>query len=405
MSLFEQPTSRPLADRLRPKSLDDVVGQKHLVGANRPLRELLDQQFIPSMIFWGPPGIGKTTVAQIIATHCGAEYEQISAVTSGIADVKKIIERAQTSFRLGVKTILFIDEIHRFNKAQQDALLPWVENGTVVLIGATTENPSFEVIAPLLSRSRVFTFESIPDKEISALIDRALSVSEGLSGRYRLHKAARQLLLDVACGDARAALTTLEIASQLAGRSAKPVISREHIGKAASKNPAQYDKNGEKHYTYISAFIKSMRGSSPDAAVYWMCRMLDGGEDPKFLARRMMIFAAEDIGNADAQSLVLTNACFESVAKLGLPECEIPLTQTAIYLARAPKSREVVDALGVIKKVVQKTRRLPVPMHLRNASTTTQREMGYGRPEVHDDLHPQERNYLPSELLGSKWIP
>lgn len=378
MSLFEQTTARPLPDRLRPNKLEDVAGQEHLVGLGKPLRELLSQKFIPSMIFWGPPGVGKTTVARIIAKHCGAEYEQLSAVTSGVADIKKVVEHAKTAFRLGTRTVLLIDEIHRFNKAQQDALLPWVEDGTVILIGATTENPAFEVIAPLLSRSRVFTFTPIADDDISRLLDRALGHPEGLAGRYRLHPRGRRLLLDAASGDARSALSILEVASQLAETGQTHVVTRDHVAKASARSPAQYDKNGERHYTYISAFIKSMRGSDPDAAVYWMCRMLDGGEDPKFLARRMVIFAAEDVGNADPQALVLATACVQAVQFVGLPECELPLTQTAIYLSRAPKSREAVNALGKIRPIAENTRRLPVPLHLRNASTSLQREMGYG---------------------------
>lgn len=384
---------RPLAERMRPETLADVVGQEHLVGAQKIVRQIIERKEPTSLILWGPPGTGKTTLARIIAQDTGAEFVELSAVTSGKADVTKVIERAAQNRRLGMRTILFVDEIHRFNKAQQDAFLPHVEAGTIVLIGATTENPSFEVINPLLSRSRVLVLEPLKRSEIITILQRAAKQMK-LNARV-LPKKSVELLADLSGGDARVALGNLELALQLAG--GKPVTPALVETAAQSKLPG-YDKKGESHYNVISAFIKSMRGSNPSAALYYMARMLQAGEDPKFIARRMVVFASEDIGLAAPAALNLAVSTFLAVERIGLPEAEINLSHCAATLAKSPKSRESYDAWGKAKAAAQAYPDLPVPLGLRNAPTKLMKDLGYGKNYKWEANHQAKDGFLPPEL-------
>jgi putative ATPase len=385
-NLFSDETARPLADRVRPSSLDEFVGQHHIVGEGQFLRSMITGGTPTSLILWGPPGTGKTTLARIIAASGNFAFEEISAVTSGLPDVKKVIERATERKRLGQATLLFVDEIHRFNKAQQDAFLPHVERGTIVLIGATTENPSFEVIGPLLSRSRVVVLESLSVEQLEQIINRGLAE---LGGR-KLDPDARRLLAEVAAGDARVALGGLETASGLTHSN----ITREHIKQAMQKTSLRYDKGGEYHYNLISAFIKSMRGSAVDAALFYLARMLEGGEDPKFIARRMVIFASEDIGLADNSMLPLATATFQAIERIGMPEGRLILSQTTIALAAAPKSRSATDAIAAATTAANEHPNAEVPLHLRNAPTKLMKDLGYGK-------HGQ--GFLPDELEGEQF--
>jgi putative ATPase len=387
-NLFEAARRRraPLADRLRPDALDKFLGQEHLIGPGAPLRKVLESRgSLPSMILWGPPGCGKTTLARLVARAAGLAFEQFSAVTSGVKEAREVIERARTRPE---PTILFIDEIHRFNRAQQDAFLPCVEDGTIILIGATTENPSFEVNAPLLSRCVVYTLEALTDEQIGAILDRAAVPME---------PSGREALVGLANGDARVALNLLELASG-AGRVDGPTVQA-----AAQRRTLRYDKDREQHYDVVSAFIKSMRGSDPDAALYWMARMLEAGEDPLFVARRLVIFAAEDVGNADPQALSVATAAKEAVDFIGMPEGFIPLAQAATYLATAPKSNASYKAYLAAREDVEKTRNDPVPLHLRNAVTGLMRRLGYGK----DYKYPHDfegakvdQAFLPENLKG-----
>ncbi|MBN2009517.1 replication-associated recombination protein A [candidate division KSB1 bacterium] len=397
-----QKSNAPLADRLRPKSLADFIGQVHLVGEGQILRQAIEQDELMSMIFWGPPGVGKTTLARIIAGETKSDFYAISAVTSGVADVRKILERAQVNRkRLGKRTILFIDEIHRFNKAQQDALLHSVEDGTVLLIGATTENPSFEVISALLSRCRVYKLESFTPDDIGRIIDRALNSDAWLqSQQVEFDDAARDALIHHAAGDARIALNALELATKITKpqEDGRRVITSSAVEQALQRRTLIYDKKGDYHYDSISAFIKSIRGSDPDAAVYWMARMLDGGEDPKFIARRMIILASEDIGNAHPQALTVATSAFTAVNYVGMPEAQIILSQAATYLASAPKSNAsylaIKDAMADVKNAPPEV----VPLHLRNAPTSMMQDMGYGSEYKYPHDFPQhfvEQSYLP----------
>ena len=414
MELFEQqrsaeksggaPSSAPLAERVRPNNLDEIIGQEHLLGEGRPLRAFIEQNEIPSIILWGPPGCGKTTIARIIAQQTDFDFHQLNAVSAGVQDVRKVIERAGGNRRLGKRTLLFIDEIHRFNKAQQDALLHSVEDGILTLIGATTENPSFEVIGPLLSRCLVYVLQPLTKEELNRVLDRAIGSDVILkSQKVRLGEKERELLMLLAAGDARIMLNGLESALRLTkpGHGGERAPAVRQIEEAFQRRQPKYDKGGEEHYNIISAFIKSVRGSDPDAAVYWLARMLEGGEDPKFIARRMIILASEDIGNADPHGLVLATSCFTAVDYVGMPEAALILSQAATYLASAPKSNASMRAIKEASDDVHRAANDPVPLHLRNAPTKLMEQMAYGRDYKysHDfDGHFVEQQYLPDNL-------
>jgi putative ATPase len=382
-----------LAERLRPETLDDIVGQGHLVGAGKIIHEIIEQKQPTSLILWGPPGSGKTTLARIIARGTGAEFVELSAVAAGKADVMKVIGRAEQNQRLGMRTILFVDEIHRFNKAQQDAFLPHVEDGTIILIGATTENPSFEVINPLLSRSRVLVLEPLTKDEIVDIIKKAAK-AEKLSAK-KLPAASIDLLAELSGGDARVALGNLELALQLAG--SKP-IAPTVVETAAQARLPGYDKKGEYHYNVISAFIKSMRGSDATAALYYMARMLQAGEDPKFIARRMVIFASEDIGMAAPAALNLAVSTFLAVERIGLPEAQYNLFHCATVMAKAPNSREIADAMGQALATAHDYPESPVPIHLHNAPTKLMKDLGYGKGTKWEANVQHPKGFLPDEL-------
>jgi putative ATPase len=395
---------KPLAERMRPRTLEEVVGQRQIIGEGKLINKLVAANKPFSLIFWGPPGSGKTTLARIIANELDADFVEISAVTSGKADVIKVVERALeneqgTTTEAPRKTLLFVDEIHRFNKAQQDAFLPHVESGLITLIGATTENPSFEVITPLLSRSRVVVLEPLTRDEMLQIVDRA-ATHEKLTAK-KFPKASRELLAELSGGDARVGLGNLELAIQLAG---KGVISREVIESAAQKRVPGYDKAGENHYNIISAFIKSMRGSQPTAALYYMARMLQAGEDPKFIARRMVIFASEDIGLAAPAALNLAVSTFLAVERIGMPECQYNLFHCASVLAKTPKSREAADAMGQALSAAREHPDLPVPLHLRNAPTKLMKDLGYGKGYKWQADFKHDEGFLPPELAGTDFF-
>ncbi len=393
MNLFGE-TSRPLADRVRPRTLEEFVGQTQVVGEGQFLRALIEHGQPTSLILWGPPGTGKTTLARIIAASGDFAFEEISAVTSGLPEVKKVIERAKDRRQAGQSTLLFVDEIHRFNKAQQDAFLPHVENGTIILIGATTENPSFEVIGPLLSRSRVVVLESLSVEQLGAIIERGMRELPGKT----LEPAAAQLLAELAAGDARVALGGLETAAGLASS-----ITPEVIKQAMQKTSLKYDKGGEYHYNLISAFIKSMRGSAPDAALFYLARMLEAGEDPKFIARRMVIFASEDIGLADNTMLPLAVSTFQAVERVGLPEGRIILGHTTTALCLAPKSRAAYDAIGRAQTAAREHPTAEVPLHLRNAPTKLMKELDYGKDYHWKPGFEHPQGFLPEELKTERF--
>jgi putative ATPase len=396
-------TSIPLAERIRPSTLGEFVGQTHLLGEGRPLRTMIERGDAASMILWGPPGVGKTTLARLMAREVKAQFAQLNAVSSGVKDVRDIIAAAEKNRKhLGKRTILFIDEIHRFNKAQQDALLHSVEEGIVTLIGATTENPSFEVIAPLLSRCQVYVLDPLGKTELNAILDQALARDPVLSQR-RIEIVDRDFLMLLSGGDARRLLNGLETAVKLTKPRANGdvMISKERLEEAFQRKVTLYDKEGEQHYDIISAFIKSVRGSDPDAAVYWMARMLDGGEDIKFIARRMIVLASEDVGNADPYGLTLATSCFTAIDYIGMPEARIVLSQTAAYLASAPKSNASYRAIDEALHDVRNLPNLPVPLHLRNAPTKLMEDLSYGKEYKysHDfDGHFVEQQYLPDNL-------
>jgi putative ATPase len=400
MDLFEhagqkdQEAQAPLAERMRPTTLADFAGQEHLTGEGRFLRRAIEQDQVPSLILWGPPGTGKTTLARVIAHATGASFEPLSAVLSGVKDIRETVARAQERWRLHrQRTLLFIDEIHRFNKAQQDALLPHVERGTVTLIGATTENPSFEVNAALLSRARVVTLRGLEEEELLGVLRRAVADTQGLGGKVRVEEEALQFIAQAAGGDARKALTALEVAAAHGGTH----VDRQAAEEALQQKALLYDKGGEEHYNVISAFIKSMRGSDVDAALYWMARMLEAGEDPVFLFRRMVIFASEDIGNADPRALGVAVDALQAFQLMGLPEGALPLTQAVTYLALAPKSNAVITAYGAARAAVVQEGALPVPLHLRNAPTKLMKSLGYGGGYKYP--HNFEGNYVPEDYL------
>ncbi len=404
------PLRSPLADRLRPRDLPDFVGQDEVVGEGCPLRLAIEEDRLTSVIFWGPPGCGKTTLAHVIARRTSAHFVPFSAVTSGIPELRDVIKAAEHRREMqGQRTILFVDEIHRFNKAQQDAFLPHVERGTVILIGATTENPSFEIIAPLLSRSLVVVLRPLSDQALKSILDRALKDPEqGLGGTgINLTEDARQWLVAFANGDARALLTALEVvAAHVEALGADRVITRELLDMTLRKKLLRYDKGGEEHYNLISAYIKSLRDSDPDGALYWLARMLEGGEDPKFIARRMVIFASEDIGNADPLAIVVASAVAQAVQFVGLPEAQINLAQGATYLATRPKDNASYAGLLRALEDARAFGNLAVPLHLQNAVTSLMMDLGYGKgyKYVHEDATARtEQTHLPGPLHGKRY--
>ena len=394
--------SEPLAERMRPRTLDEYIGQKHLVGEGAVLRRMIDSGHISSFILWGPPGVGKTTLAQIIANKLDTPFYTLSAVTSGVKDVREVIEKAKNGrFFSSASPILFIDEIHRFSKSQQDSLLGAVERGIVTLIGATTENPSFEVIRPLLSRCQLYILKSLGKEDLLELIDRAITTDVELKERKITVKESGALLR-YSGGDARKLLNILQLVVESESTN-EVVITDKLVQDRLQQNPLAYDKDGEMHYDIISAFIKSIRGSDPDAALYWMARMIEGGEDPQFIARRLVISAAEDIGLANPNALLLANAAFDAVMKIGWPEGRIPLAEACVYLATSPKSNSAYSGINSALQFVKETGNLPVPLHLRNAPTKLMAEIGYhdGYLYPHDyqgNFTPQQ--YLPEEAKG-----
>ena len=409
MDLFPSPSNpahsatQPLAERMRPRTLAEFVGQEHLLGPGKLLRGMAGAGRLRSLILWGPPGSGKTTLAQILATAAGAACVHFSAVTSGVKDLKKVIQEAEHLQRVGKSTVLFVDEIHHFNKGQQDNFLPHVERGTLILIGATTENPSFEVISPLLSRCQVLVLKMLSVENMAEIIDRALLDRERGLGTLGLSitPGGREFLIHHAQGDCRVALNALENAAALAESSRQSEIALTQLEEALQKKPLAYDKAGEEHYNVISAFIKSLRGSDADAALYWMMRMIEAGEDPLFVARRMVIFAAEDIGNADPRALQVAIAAKDALHFVGLPEGRIPLAQAVTYLATAPKSNASYRAMLAAARDVEEQGALEVPMHMRNAPTGLMKHLGYGKDYkyAHDyEDHIVEQMHLPQEL-------
>jgi putative ATPase len=401
----------PLADRLRPESLEEFEGQEELIGSGKMLRKLIENDEIPSMIFWGPPGSGKTTLARIIAKMTKSEFVQLSATASGLADLRKIISVAQSGRKFhNRRTILFIDEIHRWNKSQQDSLLPYVENGTITLIGATTENPSFEVNSALLSRSRVFVLKVLGKENIKNILKRAISDKERGYGSIDIQITDKTLdyLAGVANGDARIALNALEFAIKASRKEGQKMIqlNQEVIREALQKTHLLYDRAGEEHYNIISALHKSMRGSDADAALYWLGRMIEAGEDPLYVARRLVRFASEDVGLADPNALVQATTAYTACHYLGMPECNVILAQAVAYLSRAPKSNELYVAYGEVQRDIRETENEPVPLHLRNAPTDLMKNLGYGKGYKYNPnfKKPVEQDYFPEKLKGRKYL-
>lgn len=387
---------QPLAERLRPLTLDDYIGQKHLVGEGAVIRRMIEQKRISSFILWGPPGVGKTTLAGIIAKTLDVPFFTLSAVTSGVKDVREVIEKAKASsffanVRGGVSPILFIDEIHRFSKSQQDSLLGAVEQGTVTLIGATTENPSFEVIRPLLSRCQVYVLKSLEKEDLLGLLDHALKTDVFLKEK-NIDIQETSAMMRFSGGDARKFLNILELVTETSS-----VINDEIVTQTLQQNPLAYDKDREMHYDIISAFIKSIRGSDPDAAIYYLARMIEGGEDPVFIARRLVISASEDVGLANPNALLLANAAFDTVSKIGMPEGRIPLAEATVYLATSPKSNSAYEAINTALQYVQQTGNLPVPLHLRNAPTKLMEQLGYAKDYKY--AHAYEGNFVQQQFL------
>jgi putative ATPase len=400
------PDAKPLAARMRPRDLSEFVGQQHVIGEGRVLRKAIDSGQLPSMILWGPPGTGKTTLAAIAAKQAKARFVHLSAVSSGVADLRKVIEEAKKLRALtDQRTVLFIDEIHRFNKAQQDVVLPYVENGDVILLGATTENPSFEVNSALLSRSRVYVLRPLTEDDVRVIVERALVDERGLGGRVHLTAEAMDGLVAVSNGDARVALNALELASDATGGARE--ITLADVREALQRRSLLYDRAGDQHYDTISAFIKSVRGSDADASLYWLMRMIDAGEDPMFIARRIVILAGEDVGLADPQALVIASAAQQATHLIGLPEAYFPLAEATVYLALAPKSDSLKHGLAELQKDLDETRADPVPLHLRNAPTPLMKSLGYGKDYkyAHDyegHVAPEE-TYLPESLKDRRY--
>lgn len=393
----------PLADKMRPEKLEDFLGQEEVVGKGKLLRQAIEGDNLPSMIFWGPPGTGKTTLAFIIAKQTKSRFIKFSAVTSGVADLKKVIKEAEEDNRLGQRTILFIDEIHRWNKAQQDALLPHVERGTIILIGATTENPSFEIRGALLSRCRVFVLRQLEADEISVLIERALAdKGKGLGKeKIKIKKEVIGILAQMSNGDARTALNVLEYASSIS-----KTIDLDNVKEAFQRSYLMYDKGGEEHYNIISALHKSMRGSDANAALYWLARMLEAGEDPLYIARRIVRFASEDIGLANSQALEQAVAAYNACHFIGMPECNVILAQVVVYMAKCKKSNELYTAYGQAAQDVREYGNLPVPLHIRNAPTKLMKNLGYGKNYKYspDFNYKEDQEYLPEKLKGKKYL-
>ena len=408
-TFFEDDSSLPLAARLRPRDLSEFVGQKHLLGEGKVLRKIIESDKIGSMIFWGPPGVGKTTLARIIANHTKAEFIDFSAVTSGIKEIKQVMEQAEKSRRFGTKTILFVDEIHRFNKAQQDAFLPFVEKGSIILIGATTENPSFEVNGALLSRCKVFVLQALSTEELTDLLNRALRDERGFGGQdVDIAPEIIAMIAEFANGDARSALSTLEMAvlNGDVDQKGKITVSRETVENITLKKSLLYDKTGEEHYNLISALHKSMRNSDPDAAVYWLARMLEAGEAPLYIARRVTRFACEDIGLADPRALEQAVAAYQACHFIGMPECSVHLTQAVVYMSLAPKSNAMYRAYESAKKDALTMLAEPVPLIIRNAPTKLMKELNYGKGYKY--AHNEEDKLttiqcLPDSLLGREY--
>jgi putative ATPase len=401
--------AQPLAERLRPKTLDDYIGQKHLVGEGAILRKMIDAGRISSFILWGPPGVGKTTLAQIIANKLETPFYTLSAVTSGVKDVRDVIEKARSSrFFNQASPILFIDEIHRFSKSQQDSLLGAVETGVVTLIGATTENPSFEVIRPLLSRCQLYVLKSLEKEDLLELLDNAIAKDVYLKEKD-IELKETDAMLRYSGGDARKLLNILELVVEADGSTGKVVVTDEKVVERLQQNPLAYDKDGELHYDIISAFIKSIRGSDPDGALYWLARMVEGGEDPAFIARRLVISASEDIGLANPNALLLANAAFDAVMKIGWPEGRIPLAEATVYLATSPKSNSAYEGINSALALVRETGNLPVPLHLRNAPTKLMKQLGYGKEYKYAHAyegHFVKQQFLPDEVKDTRiWHP
>ena len=399
----------PLAERMRPTTLDNYIGQKHIVGKGAVLRNMIETGRIQSFILWGPPGVGKTTLAQIIAHRLEIPFYTLSAVTSGVKDVREVIQRAQSNrFFNSAAPILFIDEIHRFSKSQQDSLLGAVEQGTVTLIGATTENPSFEIIRPLLSRCQLYVLKSLEKEDLTQLLHHAISQDTILKER-NISLDETNALLQYCGGDARKLLNILELVVQSAPQDEELHITDAMVKERLQQNPLAYDKGGELHYDIISAFIKSIRGSHPDAAIYWLARMIEGGEDPEFIARRLIISASEDIGLANPNALLMANAAFDAVMKIGWPEARITLAQATIYLATSPKSNSAYNAINTALQEVQQSGNLPVPLHLRNAPTKLMKQLGYGEDYKYPHDYPNHfvaQQYMPDQLNGTQlWEP
>ena len=400
---------QPLAERLRPTKLEDYIGQKHIIGENAVLNKMINSKRLSSFILWGPPGVGKTTLAKIIANELELPFFTLSAISSGVKDVRETIEKARQSrvFLTEGNPILFIDEIHRFSKSQQDSLLGAVENGTITLIGATTENPSFEIITPLLSRCQVYTLKPLENEEIDILLNRAIT-QDSILKEYKFDIKEKDALYRFAGGDARKLLNIIEILFNSQADNSTILITNTLVTEKLQENPLAFDKDGEMHYDIISAFIKSIRGSDPDAAIYWLARLIAGGEDPKFIARRLVISASEDIGLANPNALRLANACFDAIHKIGWPEGRIPLAETTIYLATSPKSNSAYNAINEALSVVEKTGNLPVPLHLRNAPTKLMKDLNYGAEYKYSHNYPNHfvlQEYLPEKIKNTKfWI-